>query len=166
MLEHVPEFSDKIIWEPCAGQGDIARVFEREHKVITSDIDPDMPCNFYADARSAKFDDCSPSYVAPGNLAIGTNPPFLVAFPILKNLYSHNTPLALLLRMSFMEPTEERGDWLASHPPDGLIVLPRISFTGDGKTDSVTCAWHCWNVQPFKTIIVPKSKFRSVSVAA
>jgi hypothetical protein len=34
--------------------------------------------------------------------------------------------------------------WLAEHPPTKLIVLPRISFTGDGKTDSVTCAWYVW----------------------
>jgi hypothetical protein len=51
----------------------------------------------------------------------------------------------MLLRLSFLEPTRERGPWLAANPPDLVIVLPRISFTGDGKTDSVTCAWMIWD---------------------
>jgi hypothetical protein len=53
----------------------------------------------------------------------------------------------MLLRLSYLEPTEDRGAWLNSHPPTDLIVLPRISFTGNGKTDSVTCAWIVWRKQ-------------------
>ncbi len=45
---------------------------------------------------------------------------------------------------SVLEPCEGRGAWLAAHPPQALIVLPRMSFTGEGKTDSVTCAWVVW----------------------
>jgi hypothetical protein len=30
------------------------------------------------------------------------------------------------------------------HSLSKLIVLPRISFTGNGKTDSVTCGWFIW----------------------
>ena len=40
---------------------------------------------------------------------------------------------------------EGRGAWLAAYPPTTLIVLPRISFTGDGNTDSATCAWFVWD---------------------
>jgi hypothetical protein len=50
----------------------------------------------------------------------------------------------LLLRLSFLEPTFERQDLLIDNPPDAMIVLPRYSFTGDGKSDSVTCAWMVW----------------------
>jgi hypothetical protein len=50
--------------------------------------------------------------------------------------------------MSYLEPVENRGVWLNEHPPTTLIVLPRISFTGDGKTDNVTCAWMVWRKDP------------------
>ena len=34
--------------------------------------------------------------------------------------------------------------WLASHPPSQLIVLPRYSYTQDGKSDNCTTAWFVW----------------------
>jgi len=55
--------------------------------------------------------------------------------------------VAMLLRLSFLEPTAKvnpRGPWLAECPPSRLIVLPRCSYTGDGRTDSVTTAWMIW----------------------
>lgn len=159
LIEEFPIFKDMIIWEPCAGDGAIANVFKPFTQVVTSDVDPAMPCSFWADARTANFYDCVPHSLMDRRLAAVTNPPFLVAFEILKNLFSHDIPIALLLRLSFKEPTNERGAWLAEHPPDREIVLPRISFTGDGKTDSVTCAWQCWGVEPGKSIIIPKSRF-------
>ncbi len=52
--------------------------------------------------------------------------------------------VAFLLRLSYLEPCWDRADWLVQHPVSKLIVLPRISFTGDHKTDSVTCGWFVW----------------------
>lgn len=54
----------------------------------------------------------------------------------------------MLLRVSFLEPCNDRAEFLAAHPPR-LFVLPRISFTGDGKTDNVTCAWYVWDKEAF-----------------
>lgn len=163
LIEEFPLFKDRIIWEPCAGKGDIADVFRPFTQVITSDIDPDMPCDFWADAARAQFYDCVPHSLMDRELAAVTNPPFLVAFEILQNLFGHDIPIALLLRISFKEPTEKRGKWLSEHPPDREITLPRISFTGDGKTDSCTCSWMCWNVEPGKGIIVDKERFNQPS---
>ena len=53
--------------------------------------------------------------------------------------------VAFLLRLSFVEPTNERGDWLEKNPPTGRITLPRYSFTGDGRSDSVTAEWMIWH---------------------
>jgi hypothetical protein len=50
----------------------------------------------------------------------------------------------MLLRLSYLEPCNNRAEFLSVNPPS-LIVLPRISFTGDGKTDNVTCAWFVWD---------------------
>ena len=56
--------------------------------------------------------------------------------------------MAFLLRLSFLEPTLTRREFLRANPPKRVIVLPRISFTGDGRTDSVTCAWLIWTTGP------------------
>jgi hypothetical protein len=63
----------------------------------------------------------------------------------------------MFLRLSYLEPVRNRGAWLAAHPPTGLIVLPRISFTGDGQTDTVTCAWMVWDKLARGTIrVIPR----------
>lgn len=121
------------VLEPCVGKGAIARWFPG---CRTNDIDPAMPADMHEDACTLRL---GPDWVV-------TNPPFSSAFKILQNFYDQGSQCAFLLRLSFLEPTFERGPWLEGHPPDGLIVLPRYSFTGDGKTDSVTCAWMLWGL--------------------
>jgi hypothetical protein len=98
----------------------------------------------------------------PGIDWIVTNPPFNVAAQIVPNAFNHAVKgIAMLLRLSYLEPVEDRGAWLNSHPPSDLIVLPRISFTGDGKTDSVTCAWMVWrkNATQQRIIVAENPKF-------
>lgn len=85
-----------------------------------------------------------------------TNPPFTVAYKILEQAVGRYYKVAFLLRLSFLEPTYERQELLVRHPPDKLIVLPRYSFTEDGKTDSVTCAWMIWNYKDDKAIEIVK----------
>ena len=130
--------SDKVIFEPCAGDHAIARFYPVAE---TNDLDPTRPADFHFDAAepwpfSKPFD------------AIVTNPPFKQAFPILQQclLQDPVCPVALLLRLSFFEPTRERATYLGEHPPSGLIYLPRYSFTGNGKSDSTTCVWGLWNL--------------------
>ena len=59
----------------------------------------------------------------------------------------------------------DRGAWLNEHPPTTLIVLPRISFTGNGKTDSVTCAWMVWekNAITQRIIVAKNGKFTATA---
>ena len=74
-----------------------------------------------------------------------SNPPFGAAPRIVPLAVEHAVAgVAMLLRLSYLEPCENRSQWLSEHPPTRLIVLPRISFTGDGRTDSVTCGWFVW----------------------
>lgn len=137
------------VFEPCVGDGAISEVLQKhvEKPVLTNDIDFGVSAHYHSDAADPEFwisipdkhgNDISVDWVI-------TNPPFSVAFPIVKNAYSKaKVGCAFLLRLSFLEPTYDRGEWLDRHPPQRLLVLPRISFTGDGKTDSVTCAWMIW----------------------
>ena len=53
--------------------------------------------------------------------------------------------IILMLRLSFLEPCHNRYAFLEKHPPTALYAVPRLSFTGDGKTDSVACAWFLWD---------------------
>lgn len=134
-------------YEPCAGDGAIARVLKNAGLVVTTnDIAPSRRADSHLDA--AKME------IMPFESCVITNPPFNQALPIVRNFVEQGHPCAFLLRLSFLEPTEARGGWLAENPPDRLIILPRISFTGDGKTDSVTCAWMIWNTPDEQGIIV------------
>ena len=138
------------LFEPCVGQGHIANVFRRRlFSVRTNDIDPNIAADMHKDARTLQLTQ-RPDWVV-------SNPPFSEVLPsgkvktictaIARNLLDQcEVGMALLLRLSFWEPTKEdgRGEFLAEHPPTTFISVPRISFTGDGKTDSVGTGWFVW----------------------
>lgn len=133
------------IFEPCVGDGAIARVVDRRGTVFASDIDRSRRgCTMYGDASVAGFWGEAVPELGCINWVV-TNPPFNCAADIVPLAYEHaRDGIAMLLRLSYLEPVENRGAWLNAHPPTCLIVLPRISFTGNGKTDNVTCAWMVW----------------------
>lgn len=131
------------IMEPCVGDGALLpRLRDRATDIQTADIDPAHNPQYLADAKTLKF---SANWVV-------TNPPFNQALPILKNcLNQADTGVAMLLRVTFLEPTLDRGPFWQKHPPAKILHLPRISFTGDGNNDSAHAAWFVWTVEPFKT---------------
>lgn len=135
---------DRVI-EPCCGDGAILREL-RGVDVCTNDIvarDPVVP-EFLLDARALES---WRAFTAGQRLSICvTNPPFEYAFDIAEHAHDHvQIGLILLLRLSWLEPTIERGPWLKAHPPTKLIVMPRHDFRGNGSTDSVTSAWVIWD---------------------
>lgn len=133
------------VLEPCCGEGWIAEVLEDyECNVITNDIDEKFSANFNLDATSDSFWKSMKEGYESIDWVV-TNPPFSNAPIFMKQAYKlAKTGVALLVRLSFLEPCEGRDKFLVSHPPNQIIVMPRISFTGDGKSDSVTCAWLVW----------------------
>jgi hypothetical protein len=155
--------SASILMEPCVGQFAIVESFQSK-PWITVDIDPLITANVRAD-MSAKSSWSDLFYWSPDkSIATITNPPFKDAFSILSNALFYCSKAAFLLRLSFLEPTRERGTFLGNNPPDLVIVLPRISFTGDGKTDSVTCAWMIWDKDiKDKGIIVSPRPYQGLS---
>jgi hypothetical protein len=137
-----------LLLEPCLGNGAIVESFpEKEWK--TNDIDISKEADTNLDLRSMPNWDrfLFPRHTKREGLAVITNPPFSLAFWFAHHARFYCERSALLLRLSFLEPTRQRGPWLERYPPDLVIVLPRISFTGDGKTDSVTCAWMIWDAE-------------------
>jgi len=134
------------VLEPCAGDGAIVREIREHERVLTNEPfpRPGLIPRFSLDARLA--DTWTALRDVWGSIGVVvTNPPFDVALPIVQHAYDHAwLGVAMLLRLSWLEPTEERGPWLAAHPPTRLIVLPRYAYRGTGQTDSVTSAWVLW----------------------
>lgn len=167
LLDRV-EVSD-LLYEPCAGEGHIVRPLLEQTNcpIIASDIqlsaemselcrscsnrvdywlsDVSIPsswaCRFGFVGESSNGFNSRPQWVI-------TNPPFNQAEAIVPLAFDYATEgVAMLLRLSYLEPTKGRGEWLAEHQSQlsNLIILgsPRPSFTGKG-TDTCTTAWMVW----------------------
>jgi hypothetical protein len=135
------------ILECCHGDGAITRVLQREPtvtEVVTNDIDPHVEARHHLDATTHAL------YCAVGPVDwVITNPPY--SMPLCLNIVRQavlyaRVGVAMLLRVSFREPTQLRGPFLQDHPPCRALTLPRHSYTGNGKSDSATTEWLIWSV--------------------
>lgn len=143
-----------VVYEPCNGLGAISRQFLDCVDVVTNDINPEMNAQTTGPAENIDWNSIRRKHQTAFSTPppwIVTNPPFGTALNIVRPAVESGLSCAFLLRLSFLEPTRDpkdtnyRGEWLNEHQPSGIIVLPRYSYTGDGKTDSVTSAWLIWN---------------------
>lgn len=141
--------------ECCAGDGSLALCL-RNVGIHTNDIDAERQADFHLDAAKAE------SWAEfPVVDWVITNPPFNKAIEILQHAHGHaRIGVIMLLRLSFLEPTEKRASWLCANPPTRQIILPRWSYKGNGSTDSVTTAWMIWSrfVPPGIDIVPPSEK--------
>lgn len=83
---------------------------------------------------------------APGPRIIVTNPPFCVALDFAKTSIRRAGPgglVALLLRITWFEPTVERAEWLPANACDIWWPSQRGRFT-DGGTDTAATVWAIW----------------------
>ena len=78
---------------------------------------------------------------------IFTNPPFNLAMDFIKKSLEdveENGYVIMLLRLNFLG-SRERNEWLKNNMPFEIYVhAKRMSFTGDGKTDSIEYAHFVW----------------------
>lgn len=163
--------------EPCVGSGAIVDTIENElqsgvlgnwwandiverHILLDSDISADNPELYASVFANSKYGPEGP------DCWVVSNPPYTMPLcsRIVSNAIKHMSNVAMLLRLSFLEPTRDREELLTTFPPDKLIVLPRGSFTGDGRSDSSTVAWMIWSkdplihsVNPAPIVVAPKS---------
>lgn len=136
--------------ECCSGDGSIVRQFP-DCNVISNDIDTKHKADYRNDVLYPV-----PWTKFPEFDWVVTNPPFNCAINILQHAHKRaRIGVALLLRLSFLEPTKKREEFLVKNPPSVMLVLPRWSYTMDGSTDSVTTAWFVWAKVPTKMEIIP-----------
>lgn len=134
------------VLEPCAGDGAIAEMFTgyiANEPYPAPDFHPDYLLDATLPESWAQFD-------ADGGCDwVVTNPPFNKASAILPLAFQHaRIGVAFLLRLSYLEPCDDRADWLQQYS-DSLVQLmpfsPRPRFRADTNgSDSVTCAWFVW----------------------
>lgn len=158
LLKHI-NVNNCYVLECCAGDGAISNVIQTESGVAavkTNDIDDSLGADWTADITNPEVWKTFPT----GCHWVISNPPFNRAAEILPLALNYaRIGIAMLLRLSYLEPCFDRAIWLSEYPPSKLIVLPRISFTNDGKTDNVTCAWMVWDKRTTaqEIIVVPRS---------
>ncbi|MGR3277108.1 hypothetical protein ACSYAD_18560 [Acaryochloris marina NIES-2412] len=137
------------VLEPCAGHNAISDVldgYERISIVLSTDLLwPIGPGRTTNDATDPQYWE-----EAPKVDWVVTNPPFSVAEKIIPLAYEHaDKGIAFLLRLSYLEPCNDRKLWLKDHADQMkqvIVVSPRIRFRSDTKgSDSVTCAWFIWD---------------------
>lgn len=144
-----------VVCEPCVGDGAILRAISAEPDMdgltfVTGDLvarDGHIP-DVLGDATQLAT--WRRLRATRGRITVTlTNPPFDVSFAILQRaLAASEHGVAILNRCTWIEPTDDRGEWLAKHPPSAQIVLPRWNFRsrdGKGGNDSAPPSWFVWN---------------------
>lgn len=141
------------ILEPCAGKGAITKVLkEKTHSfVIENDINPEFKTEYRFDAtKSSEY----PEYL--GIDWIITNPPFCQAHEIISTAWEKcNKGIAMLLKVTYSEPTQKRGQWLQKHrkhETHRITFSPRPQFIPGGGSDSTTVAWFVWQKNRYSHI--------------
>lgn len=149
LLHYVPEIGGTIL-EPCSGDQSIARELAAVGLVFTNDIDPAARAAWHLDAAEPDVY----ATVSPGFDWIITNPPYSMPTCtriVAQSIAAARVGVAMMLRISFLEPTayvNPRGPFHEANPPTRMLVMPRHSFTGNGKSDSATTAWMIWAKVP------------------
>lgn len=149
--KEVQEFNrQSTIMEPCVGDGGIANVFAAHgHKVLTNDVDPELEADLTTDFIKTPMDTYWLSHIGRPDWVV-TNPPFTTkdykaSDFVKKAMKVARRGVAFLVRSSFLEPCNDRKELLKTHPPSDILILPRISFSRDGKTDSANYHWLIWS---------------------
>ncbi|MHC0067474.1 hypothetical protein ACWATR_32000 [Nostoc sp. UIC 10890] len=138
--------------------------FNREVPRIIPGIDstdPNKAADYHYDATLSQSWDSFPECEW-----ICTNPPYAeFAAPIIKNAYQKaRVGVAAFLLTSFLEPCDDRAEFLQEHPPSLVIIMPRFCFRKDKRgtrwaTDNVTISCFVWDKRAIgqQIIIRPKS---------
>ena len=147
------------VWEPCVGKDWIGRVIRRSPLVTSwhgTDIDPDASILHWDEYGSSEisatrdFMHTVPNW--PDLAWIVTNPPYkvgdLTATDFVRRALQFSqggVNVAMLLRLTWLEPCADRSDILANDPPTDVLILPRVHFINAPSSNNCTSAWVIWD---------------------
>lgn len=127
------------VLEPCAGYGSIVNILKLNGHVITTDVDPDMMCDYNLDFLA--LDLCDEYH------SIISNPPFNIAEEIITKSIQDlqdGDEVIMLLKLDFLG-TQKRHTFWKTHPAKHIYVLShRPRFLRHG--DRCEYGWYVWKV--------------------
>jgi hypothetical protein len=154
LLKEIQFPANGFYFEPCAGDGAIAKALAEyvdPDNIFTGDIDGDRVVSY--DEFDATDSDEWYEVVHDQTLWdwdwVITNPPYKQpdCDRIIQNAWDFaEEGIAMLLRLTYMEPCQNRAKFLKEADLTNLIIFnPRPQFIpGKKATDSSTVAWFVW----------------------
>lgn len=149
-----------LAFEPCCGMGDIDSIL-RQHfdDVVVNDIDKGLKrkLDYNENFITMNREECK---LLAGDYIqwVITNPPYMITKSesptgetlkasdfVKKALKMTDKGVAMFMRLTWLEPCDDRRKILQETPPDKVIIIhPRISFGHHTNTDFTTHAWYIW----------------------
>lgn len=143
------------ILEPACGRGAFIRAARKtwpDAYIHAQDIDPNVTEQMAKDAGASKlsgFSRPSDNYKPKDFRLVISNPPFNQAEAFVERAFDHQMSkdgyVAFLLRLSFLCGKRRLDSIYRKHGVPNLIpIVPRPSFTEDGKTDASEYSLFLW----------------------
>jgi len=152
------------VWDPCCGKDWGGRVIRKARGVKTylgTDIDPSADIGFWRKGEYEKLNPCDFlskhsgwGFLLSSSGWIVTNPPYrtgrftatdFVRHAITGETSTGRSSVAMLLRLTWLEPCADRVDILTEDPPTDVLILPRVNFIGAPGSNPCTSAWVIWD---------------------
>lgn len=168
LLKRLGDLRGWRVIEPCVGSHHIASHFDQA-VLTTNDLDDRCRADFHLNAADPYSWRTLIQWPRDERTLTCTNPPFDQAADIVRAALKFSDVVIMLLRITFLEPTDDRGPLLARMPPTTQITLPRFPFRGT-TTDSVPCCWFIWDRDQVLTLgpriqVVDKEEMRALITA-
>lgn len=118
----------KIVVEPCAGRGHIAKQLERSGRIVYSSDLFEYPNSFIPDIKTGQ--DALLLKKPADASALVTNPPYHKDLPrkILEKGLAEYDYVALFLRLTFLEGIKRKKIFEANKPTSIIFISDRIAF--------------------------------------
>lgn len=153
--DHLEDVGSRWL-DPCVGDGVIPEVVSRFREGIdwtTVDIRDTRPALrerlLGEDHHIGDFLQLPPFDPASGNRwdCVILNPPFRLTMEFIQRCLELAPVVIVMQRMNYIG-TKDRNEWFRDNLPDLYVIPDRVSFTGNGQSDSVEHAWHVWGPHP------------------
>ena len=153
----LPSLRGGFMLEPHGGGGAFVRaMLAAGATVLAFDIDPNAPGRSSTPAAHWKTTDF---LTTPFRTPIAERPRWIVGNPPYNDAEAHTRHaltgategVAFLLRLAFLESVRRLPFWQAHRPSAVYVIVPRPSFTADGKSDSAAYGWFVWHIDSVLT---------------